>query len=572
MTNSELAQLFSDLADMLEIKGEDRYRVQAYRRAALELSQYAGSVQGLWEAGRLEEIPGIGKTLAAKIDELLRTGTLNFYEKLRQEVPPTLIEVLRVPGVGPKRAQLLHTSLGITNLDELEAAANAGRLAEVKGLGKQTAQTIIKGIAAARSLNTRMLMGTALPIAQSLIDALRAGPGVVQAEMAGSLRRRKETVGDIDLLCAAEDTGPVVEYFTHLPQVQEIRSSGDNKATVVLHQGLTADLMVLPPRSWGSLLQHFTGSQQHNIELRTLALEMGLSVSEWGISRDGVITPYADEAEHYRALGMDWIPPELREANGEIEAARQGRLPRLIERRDVRGDLQMHTTWSDGAASVEDMGRAAKALGYEWIAITDHSRGLAVTGGLDVERARQQAVEIEAANARLAPFRILRAVELEVLGDGTLDLPDDVLAELDVVVASVHTGQRGDRAQIMRRYMAAIRNPHVDIIAHPTGRLLGKRPPMDLDFETLVQACVETGTALEVNGQPDRLDLSGDQARFAMEQGVKISLASDAHHPDGLPAMDFAVMTARRGWLEPAHVVNTWPLDEFLAWLAAHKR
>ena len=567
MTNAEIAQLFADIADMLEIQGEDRYRYLAYRRAADELGQYPGSVEALWREERLEEVPGVGKTIAAKIDELLSSGTLKFYERLRQEVPPSLIEVLRVPGVGPKRANLLWKTLGITDLATLEAAAKEGRLKGVKGLGAQTAQNILKGIEALHSLGDRMLLGTALPLAETLLEALRQAPGVVQAEMGGSLRRRKETVGDIDLLCAAEDTAPVVQSFTQLPQVREVQSAGENKATVMLHRDLLVDLIVLPPASWGSLLQHFTGSQAHNVELRSAAVAQGLHVSEWGITRGGVLTPYADEATHYRALGLDWIPPELREAEGELDAAREGRLPHLIDLGDVRGDLQMHTTWSDGTRSVEEMARAAQVLGYHWIAITDHSRGLGVTQGLDVARLREQRGEIDTVNERLAPFRVLRSVELEILADGTLDLPDDVLAELDVVVASVHTGQRADRPALMKRYLNAVHNPHVDIIAHPFGRLLNRRPPMDLDFEALVEACAATGTALEINGQADRMDLNGGQARYAMQRGVMISLASDAHHPDGLKVMSLAVSTARRAWLEPKHVLNAMTLDAFLAWL-----
>lgn len=567
MTNAEVAEIFANIADMLEIQGEDRYRFLAYRRAAEELNKYPGSVEALWQAGQLDQVPGIGKILAEKINEIYNTGQLQFYERLRQDVPETLIEVLRVPGVGPKRTHLLWKSLGITSLDELEVAAQDGRLATVEGLGAKTVQNIVKGIASLRSMSDRKLMGATLPMAEDLIAALRQCPQVIQAEVGGSLRRRRETIGDIDLLCAAEDTEAVIKYCTQLSQVREVRSAGDNKTTVILHTGLSVDLMVLPPASWGSLLQHFTGSQQHNILLRTYAVGQGLHVSEWGITRDGVLTPYADETAHYRALGLDWIPPELREGTGEIEAARHGRLPKLIELQDIKGDLQMHTTWSDGAASVEGMARAAQALGYQWIAITDHTRSLGVTNGLDAARVRQQAAEIEAVNDLLAPFRVFRAVELEILADGALDLPNEVLAELDVVVASVHTAQRGDQATLMKRYLTAIHNPHIDIIAHPFGRLLGRRPAMDLNFEALVDACAKTGTALEINGQPDRLDLSGEQARYAMQAGVMISLASDAHHPDGLKAMPWAVAMARRGWLEPRHVLNAMTLHEFEAWL-----
>ncbi|MFN8482770.1 MAG: DNA polymerase/3'-5' exonuclease PolX [Anaerolineae bacterium] len=571
MTNAEVVQMFNTISDLLEIKGEDRYRVQAYRRAAQGVADYPGSVEALWREGKLEDIPGVGKILATKIDELLTTGTLDFYEKLRAEVPPSLIEVLRVPGVGPKRAQVLWKELGVTNLAELEAAAESGKLATLPGWGEKTAQNVLKGIQQARSLDDRVMLANALPIAQALVDALRQAPGVLDADMAGSLRRRKETVGDIDILCAAHDTAPVVAYFTQLPQADKVVSAGESKATILLHNGLTADLMVLPPESWGSLLQHFTGSKEHNIQLRSLAVADGLHISEYGITQNDILTRYADERDVYRALGMDWIPPELREGSGEIQAARAHKLPRLIELSDVRGDLQMHTTWSDGNSSVETMARAAMAQGWEWIAITDHSRGMGMTHGLDPDKARQQAEEIDAANRLLAPFRILKSVELEILPDGSMALPDDVLAEFDVVVAAAHIGQRGDRATLTRRYLNAIHNPHVDIIAHPFGRLIGRRPPMDLDFEAIVTACVETRTALEINGQPDRLDLDAPNARYAREQGVTLTLATDSHTPAGFSAMQYAVYQARRAWVGAADVVNTKPLAEFEAWLRLPK-
>ncbi len=571
MTNAEISQMFNMIADLLEIKGEDRYRVQAYRRAAQGVADYPGSVEALWKDGKLEDIPGVGKTLATKIDELLRTGTLDFYERLRAEIPSSLIEVLRVPGVGPKRAQILWKSLGVTNLAELEAAAESGKLASLSGWGEKTAQNVLKGIQQARSLDDRMMLANALPIAQALVDALRRGPGVLDADMAGSLRRRKETVGDIDILCAAHDTAPVVAYYTSLPQVQKVMSAGESKATILLHNGMTADLMVLPPESWGSLLQHFTGSKEHNIQLRSLSVADGLHISEYGITHNDVLTRYADERDVYRALDMDWIPPELREGSGEIQAARAHKLPRLIELADVRGDLQMHTTWSDGNSSVETMARAALAQGWEWIAITDHSRGMGMTHGLDPDKARQQAEEIDAANRLLAPFHIFKSVELEILPDGTMALPDDVLAQFDVVVAAAHIGQRGDRETLTRRYLNAIHNPHVDIIAHPFGRLIGRRPPMDLDFEAIVAACAETRTALEINGQPDRLDLDAPNARYAKEQGVMLTLATDSHVPTGFSAMQYAVYQARRAWVEADDVLNTKSLAEFEAWLRLPK-
>jgi DNA polymerase (family 10) len=568
MTNQEVAQIFYELADMLEIKGEDRYRVQAYRRAADQIAAQVHSLADLAAEGRLQEIPGVGQAIAQKIVEILETGDLTLHRRLREEIPQGITALLAIPDVGPKTAKLIWDTLGLTTLDEIEKAAREGRLRQIKGLGPKTEQAILEGIRRLREREaqpTRILLGDALPVAEELLEALHQCPAVQRADAAGSLRRRKPTVGDIDLLAASDDPQTVTDFFVQLPQIARVQTHGDTKASVILHNGLQVDLYVLPPQHYGSLLQHFTGSKQHNIQLRELALSQGLSFSEYGFKRpDGTLIKCATEEEVYGTLGLPWIPPELREAQGEFEAAQEGRLPDLIELQDVRGDLQMHTDWSDGHDDLETMARAAKARGYEYIAITDHSVGLGIVQGLSPQRLREQRKLIDRLNEELAPFRILAGVELEIRVDGTLALPDEVLAELDIVLASVHTSMRQDRETMTKRVLAAMYNPHVDIIAHPTGRLINQRDRLNLDFDQVLRAAEETGTILEINGQPNRLDLDGEHARAAMEAGVMLSLGTDAHSADGLEVMTLAVATARRGWAEARHVLNTRPLEEVL--------
>lgn len=568
MTNQEIAQIFYELADMLEIKGEDRYRVQAYRRAADQIAAQVQSLADLAAEGRLQEIPGVGEAIARKIIEILETGDLTLHRQLREEIPEGIRALLAIPDVGPKTAKLIWEQRGLTTLDEIEKAARAGQLRQVKGIGPKTEQVILEGIQRLREREAqpkRILLGDALPVAEELLERLRRYPAVLRADAAGSLRRRKPTVGDIDLLAASHDPQAVTDFFVQLPQIARVQTHGDTKASVILHNGLQVDLYVLPPEHYGSLLQHFTGSKQHNIQFRELALSQGLSFSEYGFKRpDGTLIKCATEEEVYGTLGLPWIPPELREARGEFEAAREGRLPHLIELEDVRGDLQMHTNWSDGHDTLEAMARAAKARGYEYIAITDHSVGLGIVQGLSPERLREQRKLIDRLNEELAPFRILAGVELEIRVDGTLALPDDVLAELDIVLASVHTSMRQDEETMTKRVLAAIHNPHVDIIAHPTGRLINQRDRLNLDFDRVLRAAAETGTILEINGQPNRLDLDGEHVRAAIEAGVMLSLGTDAHSVEGLGVMPLAVAMARRGWAEARHVLNTRSLEEVL--------
>ncbi len=571
-SNAEIAQVFSNIADLLDIKGEDWYRVRAYRRAAEAIAQHPEDLATLWEEGRLEEVPGVGKAIAGKVDEMLRTGQLEYYERLRSEIPDGVLSLLGIPGVGPRTASLLYHELGLVSVPDVETAARQHRVRSLKGLGAKSEERILQGIEMLHRLSGRHLLATALPVAEELMGALESQSDAHSVTTAGSLRRCTPTVGDIDILAASESPEQVVDYFVSLPQVSEVRSRGDTKATVYLHNGLQVDLMVLEKAHYGSLLQHFTGSKDHNAALRGLARRQGLSLSEYGFQHeDGTISSCATEEEVYATLGLEWIPPELREARGELEAARENRLPHLITEQDIRGDFHAHTVYSDGASTIEEMARAAIERGYEYVVITDHSQGLGVAGGLNPEDFARQWEEISIVNQRLAPFRILSGVELEIRSEGDLDLVDEVLAQFDVVVASVHSGLRQDREKMTERIIAAMRSPHVDIIGHPTGRLLGQRESVEVDFDAVVVEAARTGTMLEVNAQPNRLDLDGELARMAIGAGVMLALGSDAHHAEGLGVMRFGVATARRGWAEPANVANSLSCDELLARLRSKK-
>jgi DNA polymerase (family 10) len=565
-SNTEIAQVFSNIADLLDIKGEEWYRVRAYRRAAEAIAQYPEDLDTLWHEGRLEEIPGVGKAIAGKVDELFRTGELQFYERLKSEIPDGVLSLLGIPGVGPRTVSLLYHELGLVSIPDVETAAHQHRLRDLKGLGAKSEERILEGIQMLHRISGRYLLATALPVAEEIVAALGDCPGAHSVTPAGSLRRCTPTVGDIDILAASARPQEVVDYFVSLPQVSEVRSHGDTKATVYLDSGLQVDLMVLEEAHYGSLLQHFTGSKDHNAALRGLARRQGVSLSEYGFQHeDGTVTSCATEEEVYGTLGLEWIPPELREDRGELEAAQQRRLPHLITGADLKGDLHTHTTYSDGANSIEEMALAARGRGYEYMLITDHSQGLGVAGGLSADDFERQRQEILALNERLAPFRVLSGVELEIRGDGSLDLPDDVLAEFDLVVASVHLSLRQDKDSMTKRVLAALRSPHVDIIAHPTGRLLGQRESVALDFERVVEEAARTGTMLEVNAQPNRLDLDGELARKAIGAGVLLALGSDAHHAEGLSVMRFGLVTARRGWAQPDNLANALPCEELLA-------
>jgi DNA polymerase (family 10) len=565
--NQQIVRLFLEIADMLAILDEPQRRINAYRRAADSVSSLGRDISDVAREGTLTDIPGIGKILAQKIDEYLVTGKLELHERLKGEVPPGVVAMLEIPDVGPKTASRVWKELDITTIGALEEAARAGRVQQLPRFGARSEAKIIEGIEALRRRSGRTPLGVAWYVAYDLVAALRQAPGVVRIAPAGSLRRMRDTIGDLDLLVAAEDAEPIIDAFRELPQVGEVVLSGPTKTTIRTDVGLQVDLRVLEPARWGTALQYFTGSQSHNVRLRELARRKGYSLSENSLkAEDGSETLCAEEAEVYERLGLQWVPPELREGWNEIELAARGELPRLIERADLQGDLQMHSTGSDGQQSIAEMAEAARALGHRYILISDHSYGMGVAGGLQVQELREQQAEIEALNREYDDFRILAGTEVEIRSDGSLDFPDEVLAELDLVVASLHTGLRSGRERTTERMVAAIHNPHVDIIAHPTGRLLGKREGADLDMEAVLRAAAETGTAMEINSYPDRLDLRDAHVRRAIELGCRLAINTDAHSVRDLEYLFFGVATARRGGARAEDVINAWDLDRLLSW------
>lgn len=569
MNNEELATIFTRIADLLEIKGEIVYKFLAYRKAADSLRNLAENADTLYHQGRLTEIPGVGKAIAEKIGELLDSGKLEFLQRLETEVPPTLIDLLQVPDVGPKKAALFWKQAGITTLAGLEAAARAGTLRSLPGLGEKSEARILSGIEALARRSKRLMLGTALPIAQRWIERLRDLPGVVRLETAGSLRRWRSTIGDLDLVAACTNPAPLMQAFVSQPEVTRVLGQGENKSSVELSNGLTIQLWAQPPERFGTLWQFVSGSKDHNVRLRELAQRRGLSLSERAISdSEGHEQLFAHEEDVYAALGLPWIAPELREDRGEIAAAQNGSLPHLIQTGDLTADLHMHTTWSDGTAEIIVMARAAQARGLKLIAITDHSGGLGVAGGLNVERLRQQRQAIASAQAELGDaIRLLHGSEVDIRSDGSMDFPDEVLAELDIVIASLHGNLRQAREAITARLLAAIRNPHVDVIGHPSGRLLSSRDSADLDWEAVLSAAQQSGIALEINANPARLDLDEVYARRAIEMGIPLTISTDAHSTGDLEQNFFGVSVARRAWAEPRHILSTWQPPAILDWL-----
>jgi len=571
MTNREVAELLRQIAELLEIKGEIVYKSLAYRRAADNIEALGRDIVEVWREGKLRTIPGIGEALAKKLDELFRSGHMEYYERLLEEIPPTLPSLLAIPGVGPKTANLLWRQLGLLTVADVERAARAGQLRDLPGLGVRSEERILEGIESLYRRSERIPLGTAWPIAQELIAALREAVPAVHLETAGSLRRMRDTVGDIDLLAAAEDSEQVAKAFAALPQVAQVLGQGATKASVRLQNGLQVDLRVVETRYWGSALQYFTGSQAHNISLRELAQKQGLSLSEYGYKRGDEEIPCATEEQVYRLLGLEWIPPELREDRGEIEAAQQGQLPHLVAFGDLRGDLHVHSRWSDGASSLEEMVQAAVERGYDYVAVSDHTESLAIANGKNWEGFQEQRREIAQLQARFPQIRILQGAEVEIKADGSLDFPGEMLAQLDIVIASIHSGLRQEEAQITARVIKAMRNPHVDILGHPSGRILGQREASAVNLDQVIQVAAESGTILEINSIPDRLDLDDVYVRQALRKGVKLAINSDAHSTSGLDAIRYGIATARRGWARAEDIVNTMPLEELLTLLSTRR-
>lgn len=575
--NATFARIFREIAAMVELKGESPFKTRAYRSAADTFANLGEDIKQVWREGRIDDLPGVGKAITEKVDELMRTGHLRFYDRLAAEIPPALITLTEIPHVGSKTAMLLYQQLGIQSIADLEKALDDGRILHVPGIGEKSVETIRQGIETIkrRSAEKRELLGAALPVVRQIISLLKEKclGNIDRIEVAGSARRWRPLVGDLDILATAAEPLQVIDCFVELPMVGSVDSRGENKATVRLHNDLQVDLYVLSSESYVPLLNHFTGSRAHNIKMRDRAIRMGYRLNEYGLTRKGGERLHIEtEADIYRTLGLDWIPPEMREDRGEIEAAERHALPVLVEMADIKGDLHCHTNWSDGTESVLAMARAAKARGYNYIAITDHSQGLTVANGLTVERLRAQRNEIEEAQRTIGPdFRIFHGTEMEIKLDGTLDFPDEVLAWLDIVVASVHSGLRQPGEQVTQRALNAVRNPHVDIIGHPTGRLLNQREPSAMDVSAVIHEAARTGTALEINSAPDRLDLDDIYVKEAMEAGCLLSVDTDAHHRDNYNLLEFGVQIARRGWATADRVLTTWDREKLEGWLKGRR-
>jgi DNA polymerase (family 10) len=569
MKNIEIARLFNEIADYLEVKDENPFRIRAYRRAAQAIEGLPEDIAAIAERDRLQDIPGIGKDLAGKIQEYLRSGRVEYLEGLRMEIPPGVIELLGIHGVGPKTAKLLYEKAGVDSVEKLEKKVSTGALSGLPGVKAKTLENILKGITVWRSGRERMPLGSALLLAETILEKLRGMKEVNQIEAAGSLRRMKETVKDIDILVTSTKPGPVMDVFANLPNVAEVLAHGETKSSVRLRENIQVDLRVVEPECFGAALQYFTGSKQHNIRVRELAQRKGLKVSEYGVFNEKTNRRIAgkNEADVYQATGMPFVPPELREDGGEIEAALEGRLPSLVELADIRGDLQMHTTWSDGGHSLSELAEGVRAKGYQYMAVTDHSKSTTVAGGMKEEQVLQMVAEVRALNKRLKGFRVLAGCEVDIKANGGLDYPDEILRQLDLVLVSIHSRFKMSREEMTARIVRAVQHPLVHMLGHPTGRLIGERGAYELDIETVLQAARAEGTAIEINASPSRLDLSDLHARRAKDLGIPIAINTDAHTIGQLEYMRFGVSVARRAWLTPADVLNTRPEKQLVSWL-----
>jgi DNA polymerase (family 10) len=582
MENLDVARALTTLADLLEIQGANPFRIRAYRNAVNTVNSLSRPLTRMVEEGDdLTELPGVGKNVAAHIVELFETGRISRLEEVAAEIPITLVDLVRLDGVGPKKAKKLFDELGVKTVDELEVRLDEGTVQTLDGFGVKSAEKIRRSIDDHRKHTGRFQIHEAEKLIAGVLEHMEGFPGVDQIEIAGSLRRRKETIGDVDILVRCEGDGTtVVDHFVGFNGAARVEGAGETKGSIVLHSGLQVDLRVIPSRSFGAALQYFSGSKDHNVAVRTRAVRAGLRVNEWGVFRvpedvdpatlgkeDGERLAGDTEEDVYEALGMAWVSPVLRENRGEIEAASRGDLPTLVTLEDIRGDLQMHSTWSDGKSSVEDMALACRDLGYEYLAITDHSQAMAMVQGLTPERAREQWAEIEEVRERVSGIEILLSAEIDILKDGSLDMPDEILEGLDAVVISVHSFMDQDKKTMTERVLKAMMHPTVDILAHPTGRRINRREPFEMDVEGILEAASELQVAVELNANPNRLDLNDIHVHRARELGVPVVISTDAHSPRGLADMRFGVDQARRGWLESADVLNTRSAADFRSWL-----
>jgi DNA polymerase (family 10) len=565
--NREVAEILYEMAELLELHAENRFKIIAYSKAARAIESLQEDISQVCRERRLQSIPGVGKAIAQKVEEYLKTGRIEAREELLARTPPGLAELLKISGLGPKTVFLLHEKLNVSSLEELETAAREHRIRRLPRMGPTRENNILKSVERYKKRSTRILFSTAEPIVNQIKSYLNGMEGLEHITAAGSFRRAKETVGDIDILATATRPEEVVAAFVRMPLVEEVLAKGPTKASVIMQDTIQVDLRIVEHRSYGTVLQYFTGSKEHNVKLRQLALDRGYSLSEYSLTRlsDSLDLFFDREEDVYAALGLPYIPPEMREDRGEIEAALQGRLPVLAEQKDVRGDLHVHSNWSDGRASIQEMAAAARDLGYEYIAFCDHSPSVGIAGGLPPEKLEQKMQAIASANEKMEGITILMGTEVDIKADGRLDYPDDLLAACDVVVASVHMGQQQTERAITGRLISAIENENVDIIAHPTGRIIDQREPYDLDMPAVLRAAARTGTAMEINSFPSRLDLHDVYARAARDMGVKLCINSDAHDAEQLLTMKYGVNVARRAWLEKKDLLNALPLPELMA-------
>lgn len=566
LKNLELSRIFEQIARILKIKGENTFKIRAYEKIALVLENLPIEIETIYRQGGLNDIPGVGEGIAKKIEESLTTGKLEYYEKLKDTIPSGVIELLDISEVGPKTAKLLYEELGVDNIDKLEKAVKGHQIKDLPGMGEKSEDNILRGIELYKRRKERVLLGTALPLAEEVIRSLRQLKETSKISFAGSLRRKKETIGDIDILVTSQKPGKIMKTFISLPQVREILAEGPTKSSVITKDDIHIDVSVVEPISFGAALQYFTGSKAHNIKLRELAVKRGLKINEYGVfnSETGQRITGEKEEEIYKILDLAFIPPELREDRGEIEAAQEGRLPWLVEYPQIKGDLHLHSKWSDGAHTIRQMAEAAKKRGYKYIAITDHSQSVKIAGGLTEERLKGQIEEIRRINQELDDFTILTGIEVDIKSDGNLDFSDEILSKLDVVIAAIHSGFKQESKIITERLVGAMRNRFVSIIAHPTGRLIGYRESYQVDINKIMDIAAKTGTILEINAYPERLDLNDVYCRMAKDRGVQLAIETDAHSIDGLEFMNLGVDVARRGWLEERDVINTLPLDKLL--------
>jgi DNA polymerase (family 10) len=571
MKNKELADLFDKMADILEFKGENPFKISAYRKASRILGDLTKDIEEIAENGKLKDVPGIGEGMAQKIVEYLKTGKMSKFEEVKKGVSDELIAIMDIPGMGPKTLSMIHKEKGISDLSQLEKAVENGSLIGLPGIGEKKVENIKRGIQLLKQSKGRMNLGIAYPLAKRIVESLREKTGSKKIEWAGSLRRMRENIGDIDILATGPNQEKIVYTFTHLPEVKEVLASGGTKASVIVEGGVQIDLRVVGEDSYGAALQYFTGSKDHNIHLRGIAKTKGIKINEYGVFKGEKKIGGKEEKDVYQALGMKWIEPELREDRGEIEASQEGRLPKLVQESEIKGDLHTHSKWSDGSSPVEEIARAAQKRGYQYVAICDHSKSLKIAHGLDESRLMKQIEEIDRINEKFKGFQILKGIELDILTDGKLDFPDRVLKKLDLVVAAVHSGFKQDKERMTKRIVRALENPFVHVLAHPSGRLLGARDPYEVEIDELMEAAKRYGKALEINSTFERLDLDDLHCRKAKEIGIKLVIGTDAHHLDQMWMMSLGVAVARRGWLGTPDLLNTLPLKGILKWCRSRR-